>query len=54
MSAAAGFELVTDLAVRRDRSNIAVSAFERDELAHRVELRVIERTGHIKRAPLRG
>jgi len=41
VSAAAGFELVTDLAVRRDRSNIAVSAFERLAPAsgYRFELR---------------
>jgi homoserine kinase len=29
VSEAAGFELVTDLSVRRDRSNLAVSSFER-------------------------
>jgi homoserine kinase len=41
VSPAPRFELATDLTVRRDRSNLAVSAFERltDASAHRFELR---------------
>jgi homoserine kinase len=41
VSEAGGFELVTDLAVRRDRSNLAVSSFERllPASGHRFELR---------------
>jgi homoserine kinase len=41
VSEAAGFELVTDLGVRRDRSNLAVSSFERlvSASGYRFELR---------------
>ena len=41
VSEAAGFELVTDLAVRRDRSNLAIGAFERllPASGYRFELR---------------